>query len=57
MGAGAVGLKVAGGRHPATAGLARGKRPAYPANPAGSVNPAALRAGMEARADSGRIHL
>jgi len=48
MGAGAVGLKVAGGRHPVTAAKARGKRPACPANPARGVNPAALRAGMEA---------
>ena len=37
---------ASGARHPATAAKARGKRPACPANPA--VNPAALRAGMEA---------
>jgi hypothetical protein len=33
---------------PGAAAKARGKRPACPANPARGVNPAALRAGMEA---------
>jgi len=47
-GAGAKSWKAIDGRHPATAAWARGKRPACPANPARGVNPAALRAGMEA---------